>query len=599
MEVVQCKSQRHLPFHTNNIAARLTSLVIHPTRPANVQTTTSIPPMDNNKDIIIISDDEDERPISDDEDGVEHFHYETHQDNFPAPPGPSRTRTNLELSPTARRENKRQKLLDGFRSFPVLPKPVKVEDQDAAPGPAYPRARLNFAQDEQGNTQAFPTFFDEAFYPEEITNLPSSDPPNANLAAARQKPEPGPPYIDDPTFKIRMFCGPGYEQFPVPVALNEEHKKICEKWDAKKQLRNERRRLQQTRDSRFGPYMDPFMEVEESDNDSQNDIISPVEEQCMQNVFEVLPDVDYEFVKGKVHSRYESYRFGDEDIEVIPDTEAIVAEILELDDYPRAKVTLQREKDPFEEETGRTIKWDKNHTAHFHYTLDTVKLLADQFDHVPTFYINKIMMEKRSLWDTYVHINDVDTNYFQQTVKPYRRAKNRRTMIEKKYDRGLDPRGDPNYYASLVNELQAAKQHVARNVLKQVQDQQASDAERANIEKHRAEGRLLECRCCFDDEVPLNRSVPCRAVCAHFFCYDCVRGLADSQIGLMKYEMLCMDSSRCNEKLDTDGIGKAIPVKTFDRLAFNQQQAEIAAAEIEGLEQCPFCDFKAICDPVE
>jgi len=559
---------------------------------------------DNDKDIIVISDDEDEQTDTggaknddDNNDDAQNIAQRSCHHAPTAPAGPSRTRTNINLSPMVRHDSKRQKIFDGSRFMPVMPGMFKTED-DGAPGPAYPRAHLNFFSDEHGNTQAFPTFFDEAFSAGDLAVFNSPD-RRSSPAAAKQNFMPKPPYTDHPTFRLRLYCGPGFEYFPVPVELNEEHKKICEQWDEKIQLKNERKRLQQTRDSQYGLYLDPSIQVEESEFGPTNDIISPAEEECMRKILEVLPDVDRDFVKEKVHGRYESYRFGDEEIEVIPDTDAIVAEIFELGDYPKAKIIPEREEDPFEKETGRTIQWDKNHTTNYHYTLDTVKLLAEQFDHVPTFYINKIMIDKRSLWDAYVHINDVETNYFQEVVRPYRRSKNRRTMIEKKYDRAFDPQGDPKYYASLINELQAAKQHVARETLKHAEEQQALDAERANIEKHRVEGQLLECQCCFDDEVPLNRSVSCRAICPHSFCYNCIKGLADSQVGLMRYKMLCMDPSGCKEKLCTHGVGRAIPVKTFDRLAFNEQQAEIVAAGIEGLEHCPFCEFKAICDPIE
>ena len=102
-----------------------------------------------------------------------------------------------------------------------------------------------------------------------------------------------------------------------------------------------------------------------------------------------------------------------------------------------------------------------------------------------------------------------------------------------------------------------------------------------------------------DGETPLNRVVPCTADEPHYFCFACVEGLADTQVGMLKHEMLCMDASGCTAKLSREDFGKAIPITTFDRLELNQQQAEIMAANIEGLEQCPSCDFKAICGDVK
>ena len=63
--------------------------------------------------------------------------------------------------------------------------------------------------------------------------------------------------------------------------------------------------------------------------------------------------------------------------------------------------------------------------------------------------------------------------------------------------------------------------------------------------------------------------------------------------------MKCQHGDGCKADLEVEGIAKAVPLKTFDRLAFNQQQAEITAADLDGLEECLHCDFKAILDPVE
>ena len=108
----------------------------------------------------------------------------------------------------------------------------------------------------------------------------------------------------------------------------------------------------------------------------------------------------------------------------------------------------------------------------------------------------------------------------------------------------------------------------------------------------------MECQCCFDER-PINRAVPCEGEEAHFFCNDCVKRQAESQIGAMKYEMRCMDTSGCKAELSTEAVAQTVPLQLYDKLTFNQQQAEISSAGIEGLEMCPFCDFKAICEPVE
>jgi len=369
------------------------------------------------------------------------------------------------------------------------------------------------------------------------------------------------------------------------------------------QQKEKRRQSKQTRYNQFGPYIDESVEAETSeDEDEPGPVrisVSTAEAECLTKILEILPDVDHDYVLERIRTQYESWSFGGEQIEVLPDISTIVAELLEMDDYPRAKKLKELGQDSFENETGKTIKWNKDHRNHQDYQKDAIILLASQFDYIPTHFIYKTILEKRTIWNAYLHLEHLDTTYFQRIVKPYTRSRRPRIHLEKKYQRFL-PYHDSEYYPSLVTELQAARQHVARDVLRRSHDQAKLDAEKENLEEQKAQGLIIECQCCFDDEIPMNRSVSCMASFGgHSFCFECIERLANSQIGLMQHKMLCMDGSGCQEKLDTDGIGRAVPIKSFNRLLFNEQQNEIAAANIEGLEQCPFCDFKAICEPIE
>lgn len=279
-----------------------------------------------------------------------------------------------------------------------------------------------------------------------------------------------------------------------------------------------------------------------------------------------------------------------------PDSAAIVDEILEMNGtWPLEVVSKEAPRSEFEDRLGKPINWTRDHQKNPSYKKDAIALLASQFDHVPTHYISATVTAKGNLFDSYLQIEQVESDYHLGN-RPYNRSKRPRVQLEKKYQTS-DPQRDPPYYCSLVVELQAARQQFLRQTLKSNQEQQAADAETANLEQHRLDGLLVECKCCFDDEVPMNRIVVCTAEEEHPFCYDCVKRLAETQIGMKRYQMQCMDESKCSHNLDNDGISKAVPTKTFDRLQFNQQQAEIKAANIEGLEQCPLCDFQAICDP--
>lgn len=83
------------------------------------------------------------------------------------------------------------------------------------------------------------------------------------------------------------------------------------------------------------------------------------------------------------------------------------------------------------------------------------------------------------------------------------------------------------------------------------------------------------------------------------FCNHCIKQKAEIQAGSMQYELKCFDTSGCQAPFSSKLIRKVIGDKLMKRLEDLQQQDEIAKASIDGLEECPFCDFKAICPPVE
>lgn len=66
----------------------------------------------------------------------------------------------------------------------------------------------------------------------------------------------------------------------------------------------------------------------------------------------------------------------------------------------------------------------------------------------------------------------------------------------------------------------------------------------------------------------------------------------------MKYEMKCFDISGCKSRFSRSKLTEAIGSAIIAKLDALEQQAEIAKANIEGLEECPFCNFKAILPPV-
>lgn len=131
-----------------------------------------------------------------------------------------------------------------------------------------------------------------------------------------------------------------------------------------------------------------------------------------------------------------------------------------------------------------------------------------------------------------------------------------------------------------------------------LQEQEEAELERRNEEESARDGTLVECQCCYID-TPLNRTMPCEGETAHFFCLACIRKSAETQIGLLKWRLQCFDISGCQEHFNRSRLEQALGPALMKKLDSLQQEDEIQQAGLEGLESCPFCDFKAICGSVE
>ena len=126
----------------------------------------------------------------------------------------------------------------------------------------------------------------------------------------------------------------------------------------------------------------------------------------------------------------------------------------------------------------------------------------------------------------------------------------------------------------------------------------AKQAEDAEDQRLRAMGEVMECQCCYDDFIP-PKMTHCDGEGCHFFCLDCARTNANTVIGNSRYILQCMDGSGCKATFSRYERSRFLDDKTIEKLERLQQQDEIRMAEIQNLSTCPFCDFAAICVPVE
>ncbi|KAK2810869.1 hypothetical protein FQN49_008501, partial [Arthroderma sp. PD_2] len=308
----------------------------------------------------------------------------------------------------------------------------------------------------------------------------------------------------------------------------------------------------------------------------------------MRNIHTLFPDI----CPGYVATLYKQKSVG----KSRPSEEDLIDAILEKESYRTLSDTKRRKLD--EGKVERKIRWGDgdNVNRDSHYWKSCKSILKLDFPLVPPYYCDKLVRDKACLYKAYLDLDNTETMYETLNPKPYRREKSsrRRTDICWSEEREIAKlRG-----SDIGRELQDARDERRRRTVTRALKEQEVDREAKNLAAHAATGGLVECCCCYTD-TPLNRMVSCTATDGHLFCKTCMKSNAESQIGMMKYKIHCMDMSGCTSNFTKDALVESIGDALVNKIADLEQRDEIEKAGIEGLEECPFCDYKEIYPPVE
>lgn len=107
-----------------------------------------------------------------------------------------------------------------------------------------------------------------------------------------------------------------------------------------------------------------------------------------------------------------------------------------------------------------------------------------------------------------------------------------------------------------------------------------------------------ECACCFND-VPFNRMISCGGDTTHFYCMECPRKQVETQMGQSRCRPICFGVDDCTGTFSRKQLQQVLSETTFERLEHMQQMEDLKAAGLDFLSECPFCDFRMECPPVE
>lgn len=304
---------------------------------------------------------------------------------------------------------------------------------------------------------------------------------------------------------------------------------------------------------------------------------------CLARVYEMFPDVCPEHTV----SLYD--QVGAESDDELPAAiylDRIIEKLITDEPYPKRKKDTQHLKrkraESVEDEYREWERNDRNRQGPALIGPIRAILKAD----FPTFTvasINQVVAEEIYLFKSYVRLSNMrDTDVVPRRGRP-----------------AAAPSADvivANSWQTLGPELAAARKRAQEDRARRLDEVTRKRAEADNLRRAIAAGSTAECQACFDD-LPMNRQVHCHGDEPHFTCLTCIETYIKSEIGDARCRILC--TAGCGAGFEPAQLNLVADKKLLQKLAELQQEKDIRDAGLEDLEDCPFCDYKAIMPPIE
>ncbi|KAF5391466.1 hypothetical protein D9757_002039 [Collybiopsis confluens] len=220
---------------------------------------------------------------------------------------------------------------------------------------------------------------------------------------------------------------------------------------------------------------------------------------------------------------------------------------------------------------------DREHRGGPHYEDLSVEHLMVDFPDIPKPYIRRILSANKGFYTpTHLHLLEEKKRgppfpYVpkKSVYKPSKGKQRALVDIELEQER-----------AGLLNKL---KDDLVKKDLKV--------AEKINEEEYEGCGDGIECGCCFST-YPFDKMIQCPE--AHLFCTECMSSYAENLLGSHNDKIICMDQSGCKLPFPVSELRRFLSDKLLDLYERVKQRKEIEMAGLDGLEECPFCDFKCV-----
>lgn len=310
---------------------------------------------------------------------------------------------------------------------------------------------------------------------------------------------------------------------------------------------------------------------------------------CLQRVLAMFPDIDHEHVV-KLYDDYDAQ--GAEALPGAARLEAIVEKLLSGEDYPRqAKPTLQRKRkrddDDATDQASKRWEGPDREAAGPAFKGVMASILKVEFPDITKAVITKELTAHHHLYPTYLALakmkdtSDINKKWSGRPSKDLTTA---------------DALASLCGWPAMPDELEAARKHVKTLRRQRVIEDAKKWAEKENLQRAIEANETAECQACFDD-LPMNRQIHCDGDTAHFTCFDCATAYVKSEVGDSRCKVLC--TAGCGAAFARAQLHLLDDKELLEKLEQLQQEKDIRDAGLDNLEECPFCDYKAILPPIE
>ncbi|PFH45453.1 hypothetical protein AMATHDRAFT_9204 [Amanita thiersii Skay4041] len=375
--------------------------------------------------------------------------------------------------------------------------------------------------------------------------------------------------------------------------------------------------------------------LEEPSNDGPHFAVDTIHAQ----ILEVIPTVCPDYLLATLIQLYPTYK---------DQTADFVLQML-FDDptYPRVDTGKKRKHshdndDDEEKEGNRQAKKAKvvmmaeetNYASTnrpqlggVHYSDLSMEHLQQSFPYVPKAYLRKIFHAHERLYaPTYIHLFNLYKGLnldptlrpltsgrsgfpFFPRKKPY---KGMESLVKGKKDAEFEKeRVWVEKYKEVGGDLEKRRRMGVEGVEEQGEEEEEDKGEGGSGSRGKGkakvtdggedqesdvecpEGEGIECACCFS-EYAFEKLIQCPET--HLFCKNCVVQYASTQLGSHDTNLKCMHQSGCSLLFPESELRRVLPRKLMDLYDRLKQQKEIQEADLEGLEECPFCDWKCVID---